>query len=91
MRTCTTIGQYASYYNAFNVYCRELAPGTVSLTGYRAQGDDDKHCANCTFEIKSGDIHNVITVTNIKKINLWHRPVFLGSLSVHSYILVSHC
>ena len=30
-------------YNAFNVYCRELAPGTVSLTGDRAQGDDGKH------------------------------------------------
>ena len=30
-------------YNAFNVYCRELAPGTVSLTGDRAQGDDSKH------------------------------------------------
>ena len=35
-------------YNAFNVYCRELAPGTVSLTGYRAQGDDSKHCAYCS-------------------------------------------
>ena len=34
------------WYNAFNVYCRELAPGTVSLTGDRAQGDDSKHCAN---------------------------------------------
>ena len=32
-------------YNAFNVYCRELAPGTVSLTGDRAQGDDGKHWA----------------------------------------------
>ena len=32
-------------YNAFNFYCRELAPSTVSLTGYRAQGDDGKHCA----------------------------------------------
>ena len=32
-------------YNAFNVYCRELAPGTVSLTGDRATGDDSKHCA----------------------------------------------
>ena len=31
-------------YNAFNVYCRELAPGTVSLTGDRDQGDDSKHC-----------------------------------------------
>ena len=33
------------WYNAFNVYCRELAPGTVSLTGDRAQGDDSKHWA----------------------------------------------
>ena len=32
-------------YNAFNVYHRELAPGTVSLTGDRAQGDDSKHWA----------------------------------------------
>ena len=30
-------------YNSFLVYCRELAPGTVSLTGDRAQGDDSKH------------------------------------------------
>ena len=37
-------------YNAFNVYCRELAPGTVSLTGDRAQGDDSKHWANYIFE-----------------------------------------
>ena len=33
-------------YSAFNVYRRELAPGTVSLTGDRAQGDDSKHWAN---------------------------------------------
>ena len=30
-------------YNSFLVYCRELAPGTVSLTGDLAQGDDSKH------------------------------------------------
>ena len=30
-------------YNLFLVYCRELAPSTVSLTGDRAQGDDSKH------------------------------------------------
>ena len=30
-------------YNPFLVYCRELAPGTVSLTGDRAQGEDSKH------------------------------------------------
>ena len=35
-------------YNAFNVYRRELAPGTVSLTGDRAQGDDSKHWAEYT-------------------------------------------
>ena len=27
-------------YNAFNVYRRELAPGTVSLTRDRAQGEE---------------------------------------------------
>ena len=32
-------------YNDFNVYCRELARGTVCLTGDRAQGDDSKQCA----------------------------------------------
>ena len=32
-------------YNALNVYRRELAPGTVSVTGDRAQGDDSKHWA----------------------------------------------
>ena len=39
------IDNYSVYYNAFNVYRRELAPGTVSLTGDRAQGDDSKHWA----------------------------------------------
>ena len=35
--------QYIEHYNPFLVYCRELAPGTVSLTGDRAQGDDSKY------------------------------------------------
>ena len=35
-------------YNLFLVYCRELAPGTVSLTGDRAQGDDSKHDSHYT-------------------------------------------
>ena len=38
-----TITNITSNYNSFLVYCRELAPGTVSLTGDRAQGDDSKH------------------------------------------------
>ena len=40
-----TVENDARGYNAFNVYCRELAPGTVSLTGDRAQGEVSKHCA----------------------------------------------
>ena len=39
------------HYNAFNVYRRELSPGTVSLTGDRAQGDDSKHWAYSTHTL----------------------------------------
>ena len=35
-------------YNPFRVYCRELAPGTVSLTCDRDQGDDSKHDSHYT-------------------------------------------
>ena len=50
--------QYVGWvrYNAFNVYRRELAPGTVSLTGDRAQRDDSKHWAysnDSWFQINS--------------------------------------
>ena len=45
-------------YNAFNVYHRELAPGTVSLTGDRAQGDDSKHWASSIYLYK---IRNVFS------------------------------
>ena len=40
------------FYNAFNVYHRELAPGIVSLTGDRAQGDDSKHWAYCSWRVE---------------------------------------
>ena len=40
-------------YNPFLVYCRELAPGTVSLTGDRAQGDDNKHDSHYTLKLCS--------------------------------------
>ena len=33
----------ATVYNASFVYCREFAPGTVSLTGDWVRGDDSKH------------------------------------------------
>ena len=36
-------------YNSFLIYCRELAPDTVSLTGDRAQGDDSKHDSHYTL------------------------------------------
>ena len=39
----------ADMYNPFLVYCRELAPGTVSLPGDWAQGDDSKHDSHYTF------------------------------------------
>ena len=39
------------YYNPFHVYCRELALGTVSLTGDRAQGDDSKHDSHYTYKL----------------------------------------
>ena len=43
-----TPGDEFVFYNSFLVYCRELAPGTVSLTGDRAQGDDSKHDSHYT-------------------------------------------
>ena len=38
-------------YNSFLVYCRELTPGTVSVTGDRAQGNDSKYDShyNCNI------------------------------------------
>ena len=39
-------------YNPILVYCRELAPGTVSLTCDRAQGDDSKHDSH--YSLQSG-------------------------------------
>ena len=47
-------------YNDLNDYCRELDPGTVSLTGDRAQGDDSKqsvYSMNITNNEKSR-MHN---------------------------------
>ena len=38
-------------YNPFLVYCRELAPATVSLTGDRAKGDDSKHDSHYSAQI----------------------------------------
>ena len=61
---------YSAAYNAFNVYRRELAPGTVSLTGDRAQGDDSKHWANS----RSNDHVYICLFVNIEiKTVGWHN------------------
>ena len=54
-------------YNAFNVffYRRELAPGTVSLTGDRAQGDDSKHWAYSSHSTVSGKASYETHVTQV--------------------------
>ena len=56
-------------YNSVLIYCRELSPGTVSLTGDRAQGDDSKHDSHYTlyytslFLLKINDFYNVCLLT----------------------------
>ena len=45
-------------YSPFLVYCRELAPGTVSLTCDRAQGDDSKHDSHYNGVISMFSLHN---------------------------------
>ena len=44
IQSCTGLNQY----NLFLVYCPELAPGTVSLTGDRAQGNNSEHDSHYT-------------------------------------------
>ena len=57
------------YYNPVLVYCRELAPSTVSLTGDWAQGDDSKHDShynpfirNCVWKLKLKSISGASTL-----------------------------
>ena len=52
--------EYKRLYNDLNVYCRELAPGTVSLTGDRAQGDDSEQCAYSSPKIEVWYNFNII-------------------------------
>ena len=47
-------------YNPFLVYCRELAPGTVSLTCDRTQGDDSKHDSHYSRHIITPSV-NLLT------------------------------
>ena len=53
------------HYNAFNVYRRELAPGTVSLTGDRAQGDDSKHWAYSIRSLHVNSVNNLFFILSV--------------------------
>ena len=67
-------------YNAFNVYRRELAPGTVSLTGDRAQGDDSKHWAYSTGPgITGTNISAIILVPLIMTLSRGHTGQIKGT------------
>ena len=55
-------------YNLFLVYCRELAPGTVSLSGDRAQGDDSKYDSHYTCPNIWGK-YNVLSCSKCDKNN----------------------
>ena len=44
-------------YNPFLVYCRELAPGIISLTGDRAKGDDSKHDSHYSVYFMNIDVN----------------------------------
>ena len=71
-------------YNPFLVYCRELAPGTVSLTCDRAQGDDSKY-----------DSHYIIIggtqiITNKRKTHLFNKIIHFSvqfSAKVNRFIV----
>ena len=49
----------------FLVYCRELAPGTVSLTGDRAQGDDSKHDSHYSSSEVYTLVFNLVIVNKV--------------------------
>ena len=62
-------------YNSFLVYCRELAPGTVSLTGDRAQGDDSKHDSHYTCKLERKELVVIRLVAH------WGTPLITMMLS----------
>ena len=72
-------------YNAFNVDCRELAPGTVCLTGYRAQGDDSKYFAYCTTELPTNTCINFGQIKSICSQDI-ERKRILTSVKGHNSI-----
>ena len=74
-----------SLYNPFLVYCHELAPGTVSLTGDRAQGDDSEHDShyNCSmFCCTLLYVHSSIAIILMRKRGL------IALLNLSSWCLV---
>ena len=72
-------------YNPFLVYCRELAPGTISLTGDRAQGDDSKHDSHYT-----GDFCLHCGKTTSRKL-VWTHPEKSNKCSFINVQIFCHC
>ena len=74
------------WYNPFLVYCRELAPGTVSLTCDRDQGDDSKHdphymciCLFVYYDIDKTDSHmndHMLGLSQLLNILKGHRKAY---------------
>ena len=61
-----------NFYSSFLVYCRELVPSTVSITGERAHGDDSKHDSHYTcisFQYQHFSLH-VETQRHVTKTNV---------------------
>ena len=56
-------------YNPFRINCRELAPGTVSLTSDWAQGDDSKHDSDFSLLTSLFTIHPALGDTCALLIN----------------------
>ena len=44
-------------YNTSSVYCRELAPGTVNLTGDWVRGEDSKQISDYTWMFVGNEVY----------------------------------
>ena len=71
-------------YNPFLVYCRELVPGAVSLTGDWAQGDDSKHDSHYKPQHFFPKCFEKIRQSEVSLGGLLSRPEVRSSLYVNS-------
>ena len=82
------------HYNPFLVYCRELAPGTVSLTGDRVQGDDSKHDSHYSVqwgqENSNQMAHRYSGKRGLASFSLKGRPEGWDFIRNHWWIIFLH-